>query len=159
MPPSSSSLLLQYHKMSLYNIKSQNLDMQRSTEREFLSFCRKQKERMLNKAFLQKYRNNRKKLFLQKEVLSAETASFCRPEVPFIAKQCLILRQSGCRKRLFLPKEHLSAETASFCRKTERTFLIRKSFCRISAEIFGRKAAERPFRLTTRERLALLAGH
>ena len=91
-----------------------------------------------------------------KEAVSAERGSFCRNSL-FLQDLSssngsfyLILSQLCCRKRLFLPKEALSAETASFCRKAERAFLIRKSFCRISAEIFGRKAAERPFRLTTR---------
>ena len=89
---------------------------------------------MLNKAFLQKYINNRKKVFLQKKVLSAEMASFCRPKVPFIAVQYLILKQSGYRKRLFLPKEHLSAE------RQKEHFLSES----LSAEFLPKFSAERP---------------
>ena len=53
------------------------------------------------------------------------------------------------RKRLFLPKEGLSAESSCFCRNTERPNQNRKSFCRISAEIFGRKATEMLYRSPT----------
>ena len=114
-----------------------------------MSFCRKQKDRALNNSFLQKYRKNRKKLFLQKEVLSAEITPFCSLILSKSGITLLCRELQAYRKRLFLQKEPLSAETASFCRKTERAFLIRKSFCRISAEIFGRKATGRLFRLTT----------
>ena len=115
-----------------------------------MSFCRKQKDRALNNSFLQKYRKNRKKLFLQKEVLSAEITPFCSLILSKSGITLLCRELQAYRKKLFLQKEPLSAETASFCRKTERAFLIRKSFCRISAEIFGRKATGRLFRLTTK---------
>ena len=92
--------------------------------------------------FLQKYRKNRKRLFLPKDPLSAEIASFGREKLffwptfgsKFLPKDCLSAEiASSCRKSLFLQKDRKA-------QKLQKDFL--PNFCRNSAEMH--------FRSTTR---------
>ena len=91
--------------------------------------------------FLQKYRKNRKRLYLPKDPLSAEIASFGREKLlfwpifgsKFLPKDCLSAEiASSCQKSLFLQKDRKA-------QKMQKDFL--PNFCRNALSVYHYKLA------------------
>ena len=99
---------------------------------EFCASAESRKRTPLKSYFLQKYRKNRKRLFLPKDPLSAKIASFGREKLffwptfgsKFLPKDCLSAEiASSCWKSLFLQKDQKAQKLQkdflpNFCRNT-----------------------------------------